>query len=81
MCLDVNEAGALLDVNGRPSQLLFALGPPRKGCLWETTAVPEIRAQAAELAEGLLRSLAFAGGTPGFTSDLARSTNFGAKVN
>ena len=27
MGLDVNEAGAVLDVNGRPSQLLFAIGP------------------------------------------------------
>ena len=81
MGLDVNETGALLDVNGRPSNLLFAVGPPRKGCLWETTAVPEIRAQASELAEGLLRSLAFAGGGPGLASDLAKPTNVGVKVN
>lgn len=58
MGLDVDENGALLDLNGRPSTSLLAIGPPRKGCLWETTAVPEIRAQAAQLAEHLLhRSL------------------------
>jgi uncharacterized NAD(P)/FAD-binding protein YdhS len=55
--LDVDENGALLDVNGRPSHSLFTIGPPRKGCLWETTAVPEIRAQAAHLAEHLLHVL------------------------
>ena len=54
MGLDVNENGALLDTNGMPSHSLFAIGPPRKGCLWETTAVPEIRDQAAQLAEHLL---------------------------
>ena len=57
MGLDVDENGALLDVNGRGSHALFTLGPPRKGCLWETTAVPEIRAQAAQLAEHLLHVL------------------------
>lgn len=57
MGLDVDENGALLDVNGRSSHALFTIGPPRKGCLWETTAVPEIRAQAAQLAEHLLHVL------------------------
>ena len=33
---------------------LFTLGAPLKGVLWECTAVPEIRAQAAVLAERLL---------------------------
>lgn len=57
MGLDVDENGALLDLDGRPSDSLFAIGPPRKGCLWETTAVPEIRAQAAQLAEHLVYTL------------------------
>jgi uncharacterized NAD(P)/FAD-binding protein YdhS len=34
------------------------VGPNRKGSLWETTAVPEIRSQAAELADHILRTLA-----------------------
>jgi uncharacterized NAD(P)/FAD-binding protein YdhS len=29
------------------------VGPPRKGTLWESTAVPEIRGQAAALAHRL----------------------------
>ena len=32
---------------------LYVVGPPRKGTLWETTAVPEIRGQAAALAQRL----------------------------
>lgn len=48
--LDVAEDGALLDIDGIPSKHLFAVGPLRKGCVWETTAVPEIRAQVKTLA-------------------------------
>jgi uncharacterized NAD(P)/FAD-binding protein YdhS len=54
MGLDVDERGALIDAAGGVKENLFALGPLRKGRLWETTAVPEIRCQAAELAEHLL---------------------------
>ena len=32
---------------------LYAVGPPRKGTLWESTAIPEIRAQAAAVADGI----------------------------
>jgi uncharacterized NAD(P)/FAD-binding protein YdhS len=54
--LDVAANGALVGTDGIPSQQLFTLGPPKKGMLWETTAVPELRGQAAELAEVLLLS-------------------------
>lgn len=47
---DVDGAGALLDAAGRPSPVLSAVGPLRRGASWETTAVPEIRSQAAALA-------------------------------
>ena len=46
--------GALLDRDGRASERLHTLGPARKGQLWETTAVPEIRIQAQALARRLL---------------------------
>ena len=49
--VDSADNGALIDVLGIASTLLFAIGPIRKGCLWETTAVPEIRAQAVDLAD------------------------------
>lgn len=42
--------GALLDANRIPSSVFFTLGPPRRGDLFETTAVPEIRVQAKALA-------------------------------
>lgn len=47
--------GALLDHEDKPSASLYTLGPPRKGQLWETTAVPEIRVQAQALARQLLQ--------------------------
>jgi uncharacterized NAD(P)/FAD-binding protein YdhS len=48
--LDVDAEGRLVDAAGRPSDRVFVIGPPRRGSWWETTAVPEIRAQARELA-------------------------------
>lgn len=56
--LDADEHGGLIDYNGTASSSIFAVGPTRKGSLWETTAVPEIREQAAELAEHLSGTLA-----------------------
>jgi uncharacterized NAD(P)/FAD-binding protein YdhS len=45
--------GEVLDVSGQLVPGLYVVGPPRKGTLWETTAVPEIRSQAAALAQRL----------------------------
>ncbi|WP_406839685.1 FAD/NAD(P)-binding protein [Streptomyces sp. AHU1] len=50
--------GRLLDAGGGTGLPVFTLGAPRRGELWETTAVPEIRVQAADLAEQLLAPLA-----------------------
>ncbi len=55
--LDVDEHGAMVDYQGVASHSLFAIGPTRKGCLWETTAVPEIRQQTSDLAQRLARML------------------------
>jgi uncharacterized NAD(P)/FAD-binding protein YdhS len=52
--LDVEVDGSLIRLAGSRSERLFTLGPPGKGILWETTAVPEIRIQARQLAERLL---------------------------
>ncbi len=52
--LDVASDGALIDAEGVASDILYTLGPVRKGGLWETIAVPEIRVQASELAAMLL---------------------------
>jgi uncharacterized NAD(P)/FAD-binding protein YdhS len=45
--------GEVLDVSGQVVPGLHVVGPPRKGTLWETTAVPELRDQAAALAQRL----------------------------
>ncbi|WP_018348187.1 FAD/NAD(P)-binding protein [Longispora albida] len=47
--LDVDGAGMLVGRSGKASARLWAVGPLRRGRWWETTAVPEIRAQAAAL--------------------------------
>jgi len=48
------EYGELIDSQGSRSAVLFTLGPPRRGDLFETTAVPEIRRQAEALARHLI---------------------------
>ncbi|CAB4706517.1 MAG: NAD(P)-binding protein [Actinobacteria bacterium] len=52
--LSSTSGGLLLDRDGAVVPGLYAVGPPRKGALYESTAVPEIRVQAAELAAHLL---------------------------
>ena len=52
--LDADPSGAVIDCQGKPSQHLFAIGPVLKGCLWETTAVPEIRTQVSNVSRRLL---------------------------
>ncbi len=49
--------GRPADGSGQPLPVLYTIGSPRKGDLWETIAVPELRHQAQALAETLLRSL------------------------
>ncbi|NMO91493.1 FAD/NAD(P)-binding protein [Actinomycetospora sp. TBRC 11914] len=52
---DTDDDGALVPVDGR-ARRVFTLGTTRRGDLYETTAVPEIREQAAALAGVLLRN-------------------------
>jgi uncharacterized NAD(P)/FAD-binding protein YdhS len=58
--LDTCADGALRDARGRESETLFAIGPLRRGELWETTAIPEIRAQAQALAQRFAQQRSFA---------------------
>jgi uncharacterized NAD(P)/FAD-binding protein YdhS len=53
--LDVDRDGSVRNDRGVASRSLFAIGPVRKGSVWETTAVPELRQQACGLAEHMLR--------------------------
>ena len=50
--------GALLDRRGRADGRLWTLGALRRGELWESTAVRELRDQAAIVAAGVCASLA-----------------------
>jgi len=54
--VQVTEDGALVDASGNPSTRLYTIGPVRFGALIETTAIPEVRVQARDLAELLSRS-------------------------
>jgi uncharacterized NAD(P)/FAD-binding protein YdhS len=55
--LDHDSRGAMITRGGEVSRLIFGIGPVRKGRLWETTAIPEIREQALELADLLTADL------------------------
>lgn len=52
------EAGRLLDRSGSTAGPLWTLGILRRGELWESTAIPEIRVQAQAVAEAVLACLA-----------------------
>lgn len=45
------RSGALIDAHGKVSTTIFTIGPLRRGILWETTAIPEIRIQASQLGD------------------------------
>lgn len=55
--LDADTRGGVIDASGRPSKQIFTLGPTLRGRRYETTAIPEIRTQAAELATHLIGTL------------------------
>ncbi|WP_167500367.1 FAD/NAD(P)-binding protein [Streptomyces malaysiensis] len=48
------DHGRLRGADGGATRPLWTLGAPRRGELWETTAIPEIREQAAAIAEAVL---------------------------
>ncbi|MGD9627672.1 MAG: FAD/NAD(P)-binding protein [Pyrinomonadaceae bacterium] len=52
--LDGTPDGHLKGADGQPSELLYTLGTALKGVLWESTAIPEIRVQARDLARKLI---------------------------
>lgn len=62
--LDTSEEGALTNAHGEASEFLYTLGPSRRGSLWETTAVPEIRVQASQLAVHLVAAIKADSGLP-----------------
>lgn len=55
--LAADAHGGLLDRHGQVSNRLYTLGTALRGLYWESTAVPELREQAARLAAHLLKQL------------------------
>jgi uncharacterized NAD(P)/FAD-binding protein YdhS len=51
---DCTAHGAMIDAQGQPSRQIFGVGPVTRGALFEITAVPEIRAQAEQVAGHVL---------------------------
>ena len=52
--IDALPNGRVVGQNGEASDMIHTLGTALKGTLWETTAIPEIRTQARDLAKILL---------------------------
>ena len=55
--IDATIDGTILNSDGTPSRHLFTIGSTLRGLLWESTAVPELRDQAKNLATKLLEDL------------------------
>lgn len=51
-----DDAGRVQPASGTATAV-WAIGPLRRGELWESTAIPEIRSQAAELARAVITAL------------------------
>ena len=52
--IDVDAQGRLKASDGQVIPWLWTIGPPRKGYAWECIAMPDIRVQAAQLADALM---------------------------
>ena len=55
--VDVDVDHRVIALAGHAQPTLFAVGPMTRGALWEINAVPDIRVQAAEVAEGVMQAL------------------------
>jgi uncharacterized NAD(P)/FAD-binding protein YdhS len=54
--LDVAQDFSLVDAGGAPSPRIKVVGPLARAAFWECIAIPDIRLQAQELAERLIRA-------------------------
>ena len=52
---DVDDGSRAIAADGQAHDSLFAVGPLARGTFWEITSVPDIRAQAAAVAQAILR--------------------------
>ncbi len=56
MGLDVDDRGRAVGADGCATPAVYVVGPLRRGGLWETTAIPEILAQADAVAHDIIAS-------------------------
>lgn len=56
--IDADTSFRVIGNGGAPNERILTLGGNLKGLLWESTAVPELRTQAENLADALLSSVA-----------------------
>jgi uncharacterized NAD(P)/FAD-binding protein YdhS len=54
MGLDTAPDGRLVDQRGDASSPIWVIGAARRGTLWESTAIPEVRRQARDVAQAAL---------------------------
>lgn len=52
--LDIANDGSVVGADGTPSTRLSAIGPVSRAAFWEITAIPDIREQAASLAQRIV---------------------------
>lgn len=52
--VETDADGMLIGAGGKPVKGLYTMGPLRRPSLWESTAIPDIRTQAAALASKLV---------------------------
>jgi uncharacterized NAD(P)/FAD-binding protein YdhS len=71
---DTADDGQLVDIEGGAALPVWTLGSLRRGTLWESTAMPEIREQAAALAKSVLGPSASSDSRPRDRYGLALST-------
>jgi uncharacterized NAD(P)/FAD-binding protein YdhS len=75
--LDVDDDGAILAADGRPSERVFVVGAMRKGVEWEAIGITEIRDHSAAVASRLVAAAERPGGPGAGTragSDASAST-------
>jgi uncharacterized NAD(P)/FAD-binding protein YdhS len=53
--VNCTPVGEVYDSNDKIVEGLFAAGPPTRGSLWESTAVPEIAKQASDIANAIVK--------------------------
>jgi uncharacterized NAD(P)/FAD-binding protein YdhS len=56
--LDVAEDYALIDAGGRRSPRIQVIGPLARAAFWECIAIPDIRLQCLDIADGLAAAAA-----------------------